>query len=119
MLLQASRIVTLESLSCPCLNFFWFLYGYFECRFFYFRYISESYFLQNPEEAEKVFGCEDACEFAAGAIVFINTSMNNNNVKDKMTEDDFASYGQCKQTRLSESKCFEAFYEAALYRDYS
>jgi len=64
-----------------------------------YKFISQSYFRQNPEEAEKVFGTEDACEFAAGAIVFINTSINNSNVKEKMTEEEFANFGHCRDVK--------------------
>ena len=60
-----------------------------------YKYTSESYYNQNREEAEKHFDTLDACEFAAGAIVFINTTINNPNVKekDKMTEEKFAEIG--------------------------
>ena len=60
-----------------------------------YKYTSESYYSQNREEAEKHFDTLDACEFAAGAIVFINTTINNPNVKekDKMSEETFAEIG--------------------------
>ena len=65
---------------------------------FIYQCISQNYFARNHEEAHQVFGNEDVCEFAAGAIVFINTSINNFNVKekDRMTEEEFAKFGQCK-----------------------
>ncbi|XP_063715353.1 cytohesin-1-like [Symsagittifera roscoffensis] len=86
---------------------------------FIYKCISESYFRQNKEEAEKNFGTEDVCEFAAGAVVFINTSLNNSSVKakDRMTEDQFANFGQCDEVKQWHQAGIQRDYMVKLYRE--
>jgi cytohesin len=61
-----------------------------------YRYISESYFESNPEEAEKHFDTIGAAEFAAGAVVFLNTTLHNHNVRPeaKMSLEQFVEAGR-------------------------
>ena len=86
---------------------------------FIYKSISESYFRQNEDEAVKHFGTKDVCEFAAGAVVFVNTSLNNSSVKakDRMTEDQFANFGQCDEVKHWHPGGIQRDYMVKLYRE--
>ncbi|XP_075248038.1 cytohesin-3-like isoform X1 [Convolutriloba macropyga] len=84
---------------------------------FIYQCISKSYFLQNHDMANQIFGNEDVCEFVAGAIMFINTSFHNPNVRHKMTEKLFAEIGHAPEVKCMSASGVSREYMINLYRE--